>query len=224
VGKTPIDPFAEQFSEEEIVLDSFASWDDIFHRETPRVKNRREPEFALLVQAAIETAPCLDAKHNPPALEIADDVAAFEVTSNPQNNATSPDPQVVAESQNPPSQDDPALDRSILRWPSLRLAVVSEPVLLQDNPLVSPGSSSRPIDENRPNHRRLDEAPCWATSPMVRHSPDSHLAKDHGIAAHCERDEESILVIDDDAACPTADQPPVRREEYRRLFSRLRSG
>jgi hypothetical protein len=59
---------------------------------------------------------------------------------------------------------------------------------------------------------------------MVRHSPDSHLAKDHGIAAHCERDEEPILVIDEDAACPTAGQPPVRREEYRRLFARLRSG
>ena len=48
-------PFAEEFDEEEVVLDSFAAWDDMFRRETPRVQNRRDPEFATLVQAAIST-------------------------------------------------------------------------------------------------------------------------------------------------------------------------
>src|SRR4051812_7811543 len=50
------DPFAEEFDEEEVVLDSFASWDDMFRRDVPRVQNRRDPEFASLVQSAISTA------------------------------------------------------------------------------------------------------------------------------------------------------------------------
>ena len=51
-----VDPFAEEFDEEEVVLDSFASWDNMFRSEAPRVENRRDPEFATLVQAAISSA------------------------------------------------------------------------------------------------------------------------------------------------------------------------
>ena len=46
-------PFAEEFDEEEVVLDSFASWDDMFRRDVPRVQNRRDPEFSALVQSAL---------------------------------------------------------------------------------------------------------------------------------------------------------------------------
>ena len=53
---TPANPFAEEFDEEEVVLDNFAGWDDMFRREAPRVQNRRDPEFSALVQAAISTA------------------------------------------------------------------------------------------------------------------------------------------------------------------------
>ena len=36
--------------------------------------------------------------------------------------------------------------------------------------------------------------------------------------------DEPVLIIEDDAPVPAPHKPPVRREEYRNLFSRLRSG
>ena len=40
----------------------------------------------------------------------------------------------------------------------------------------------------------------------------------------CRNDDEPVLIIEDDAPVPAPHKPPVRREEYRNLFSRLRSG
>jgi len=37
-------------------------------------------------------------------------------------------------------------------------------------------------------------------------------------------DDDPVLIIEDDAPAPAPHKPPVRREEYRNLFSRLRSG
>ena len=53
----PADPFGEKFDEEEVVLDNFAAWDDMFPADTPRVENRRDPSLATLVQAAIDAPP-----------------------------------------------------------------------------------------------------------------------------------------------------------------------
>jgi type II secretory pathway predicted ATPase ExeA len=54
VATKPTNPFVEEFDEEELVLDSFAAWDDMFHHGTPRVENRRDRNIAMLVQAAVE--------------------------------------------------------------------------------------------------------------------------------------------------------------------------
>jgi hypothetical protein len=48
------DPFAEEFAEEEIVLDNFAAWDQVFHSGTTRVENRRDHDLTTLVQFAAE--------------------------------------------------------------------------------------------------------------------------------------------------------------------------
>lgn len=49
-----VDPFAETFEEEELVLDSFATLASIFGTRTPRVENGREPGFSKLVQHALD--------------------------------------------------------------------------------------------------------------------------------------------------------------------------
>ena len=49
-----IDPFAEPFDEEELVLDSFATLASIFGTRAPRVENRREPAISQLVQDALD--------------------------------------------------------------------------------------------------------------------------------------------------------------------------
>jgi type II secretory pathway predicted ATPase ExeA len=50
-------PFSERFEEEEVVLDNFAAWDDMFRGNAPRVANRRDPEFATMVATAMNCVP-----------------------------------------------------------------------------------------------------------------------------------------------------------------------
>jgi type II secretory pathway predicted ATPase ExeA len=57
-----IDPFAEEFEEEELVLDSFATLASIFGTRTPRVENGREPGFSRLVQHALDASAAADRK------------------------------------------------------------------------------------------------------------------------------------------------------------------
>jgi type II secretory pathway predicted ATPase ExeA len=49
-----VDPFAEAFEEEELVLDSFATLASIFGPRIPRVENSREPGLSRLVQNALD--------------------------------------------------------------------------------------------------------------------------------------------------------------------------
>ena len=51
-----VDPFAESFEEEELVLDSFVTLSSIFGTRTPRVENGREPGFSRLVQHALDAS------------------------------------------------------------------------------------------------------------------------------------------------------------------------
>jgi type II secretory pathway predicted ATPase ExeA len=64
-----VDPFADEFEDEEIVLDRFAPLAELFHVGTPRVANRRDPAFAGFVGQAI--ADRLDA---PDHLDASDDL------------------------------------------------------------------------------------------------------------------------------------------------------
>lgn len=52
-----IDPFAEEFEEEELVLDSFVTLANIFGKRMPRVENRREPGLSQLVEQALAAPP-----------------------------------------------------------------------------------------------------------------------------------------------------------------------
>jgi type II secretory pathway predicted ATPase ExeA len=150
------DPFAEQFDEGEVVLDSFAAWDDMFRRETPRVENRREPQFASLVQAALNAAPI-------PATSLADEPLKTGLAVDEMGRQAAPGD-----------------------GPRLRLAVVCD----------SPSNAS--IREVAPAEAPLDP---FDIDP----------------------DDAPMLIVEDDPA-PGVDKSPVRREEYRQLFSRLRSG
>ncbi|HEX5472468.1 MAG TPA: AAA family ATPase [Lacipirellulaceae bacterium] len=151
------DPFAERFDEEEVVLDNFATWDEMFRYTTQRVANRRDPEFANLVATAIEKAPANGPRQKGQRLD-----SSFEFDL---QNVGIIDQDVKAEEA--PSEVEPA-------WATLRIADVSD---IPTNPV-------------------LDES--------LVHDP--------------------VLIVEDDATVPGPPKPPVRREEYRQLFSRLRSG
>jgi type II secretory pathway predicted ATPase ExeA len=169
IASTVADPFAEKFDEEEVVLDNFAAWDDMFHRDALRVANRRDPGFSTMVQAAIEASPVA--------------VERFVVTSVADIDA------VVAPSR-----------------PRLRLADVPE--ACAQEPATPPLTTS----SNTANSADALQSILTAFTTDPQESP-----------LDCSLDEQPLLVIEEDAP-QTTSPPPVRREEYRNLFSRLRSG
>jgi type II secretory pathway predicted ATPase ExeA len=160
------DPFTEKFDEEEVVLDSYAAWDDMFRRDAPRVANRRDPGFATMVEAAIQAAETTAISQQYHATDL-----SFEFDL--QNLFGAVDE--IAATADELAQDADAT------WPPLRIADVSDAI-----PAV----------------------PDLGTPP----------------------DDAPVLIIEDDAPvpappkAPASPKAPVRREEYRNLFSRLRSG
>jgi type II secretory pathway predicted ATPase ExeA len=213
----PGDPFAEKFDEEEIVLDTFAAWDDMFHRATPRVENRRDPQFASLVQAAIDASPVVQATHARKVDSHADvfgDMDEF-VDENADDNP-------AADAAEEESSVDPSAD-----WPPLRLAIVSEPVPLKPIPLVAPNATTvtgtSAFDPVFPED--ADAVDGWSTQVAAPLALTPRPTKKYDItSAAALPSAEPILIIEDDLPATPTGKPPVRREEYRHLFSRLRSG
>jgi hypothetical protein len=192
-------PFAEEFDEEEVVIDSFASWDDMFRRDVPRVQNRRDPEFAALVQSALSPAAVSEtvapANSSATLRMLGDDFDDFEIGSEKVSHAE------------PPQSGGNTTD-----WPPLRLAIIPESASGVSEVCPSaPDAGSHSSDWNAPQFREDDRS--WARRDLVPQEALVDRNSDHG--------EEPVLIVEDDNPVPKA---PVRREEYRNLFSRLRSG
>jgi type II secretory pathway predicted ATPase ExeA len=142
----PADPFAERYDEEEVVIDNFAAWDEMFRRDTPRVANRRDPEFSIMVGAAIKATPANErrtGRQKP--------ISKLEIEL--QNRIRS-HVEIIATA-------DPTMLDEGTTWPPLRIAEVSdapmlpaqlitppdeEPVLIieEDNVVPPPKSPVRP--------------------------------------------------------------------------------
>jgi type II secretory pathway predicted ATPase ExeA len=176
------DPFAEKFDEEEVVLDNFAGWDDMFRREAPRVQNRRDPSFAALVEAAI------------PAGKTSHSVVSAADASAKSVIAVEPDaaPRVADEGD----------------WPPLRLAFGSDSLSTSAlggdiPPTACPTAGRSEYD----SHQAAITA--WSRALLSQENSSDSI----------EVEDDPILIVEEDQ--PTAISP-VRREEYRNLFSRLR--
>ncbi len=164
-AKVAADPFAEKFDEEEVVLDNYAAWEEMFRGSATRVANRRDPEFARLVETALQsTAPADFLPGYQAELSFAFDL----------QNVFDTIEEVETPVKSGVQQPEPAR-------PQLRIADVSD-------------------------------------APAAIVELDS-------LELELENDEPVLIVEDDAPAVPASQQkPPVRREEYRNLFSRLRSG
>jgi type II secretory pathway predicted ATPase ExeA len=180
------DPFGEEFDEEEVVLDNFASWDNMFRRDAPRVQNRRDPEFAALVQSAISTSDVCEQIVSAPT------GAAFRTLG-----AGLDDYEISAMDRWPAEPGDVLHALGVSDWPSLRLAAIPEP--------ARPAAADD-LDES-------DTADSWSRGDAL-HWNDAAGSMDAD-------DEDPVLIVEDDN--PSLNSP-VRREEYRNLFSRLRGG
>jgi type II secretory pathway predicted ATPase ExeA len=104
------DPFGESFDEEEVVFDSFATWDSAHHGRSPRVENRRDRGFTALVQQAIN----------------ASSDEADELKRSPALSTVS-----TVDAPGPPCGESSSLRSRV------RLAVVSEPAPLKPIPVVT---------------------------------------------------------------------------------------
>lgn len=147
------DPFGEEFDEEEVVLDSFAAWDEMFHSQTPRVENRRDRGLATLVEAALDISPAEQplAVAEPETIEQTDSGAEFH--------------------------DAPA-NEPAWNWPGLRLAMVSDSMAAEpgpeaDRPAMTPIGrtwNDRSMRDDRPILIVEDESPATnrAGSPVRR--------------------------------------------------------
>ena len=74
-----VDPFADQFAEEELVLESYANLTQLFHAQTPQVENRRNPAFAEMVEEALRTSEKSPAEQLKPDAEISQPGEAMPV-------------------------------------------------------------------------------------------------------------------------------------------------
>jgi type II secretory pathway predicted ATPase ExeA len=206
-------PFEDSFDEEELVLDKFAAWSELLHPLTPRVENRRDVQFSAMVEAASQS--------RPEALNGLDDdvIAAPLPTLAPPGECAEPTPAAIErpsilidgwEVTELEATEDAAKGVEDADWRPLRLAFADAP---------AEGSSPWEDDASFPPTAPHEE------SNAADSKPDKVAAE-----------EPPILVIEDDlafdapagipaarlaAACPPGQ---VERHEYRRLFSRLRSG
>jgi type II secretory pathway predicted ATPase ExeA len=231
---TPENPFDESFDEEEVVLDNFASFGEMFDVGTPRVENRRDAEFASLVRAAIDASGEEESSWEPPrgypagSGEKEDIEKSLEqVSDSPSEMHASAQPAIEAsadyattESQLTES-DDPH-DESDLHWPPIRLAF-SQAADDQGADDIDEATSDWQADKDaEPAHASddpLDLAwPAHVDAYPGRRYDDAIDGETPMIIVEEDLDVESSVASFEPA------RPQVRRQEYRRLFSRLRSG
>jgi hypothetical protein len=217
------DPFGEQFEEEEVVLDNFAAWDNMCLHERIRVENRRDPGFASLVQDAINAsavgpvdADTSSAESLPsarlmpvPSGEDTDEFAAAEEPNNEFGDAS-----ILTEM--------PAYEEHEV--PPLRLADVPDLAPLTSVPFIAPSpitnASVAAFDPVLPEDDDVTSGD-WLATFAVGSARAAQTAQDCSMQV---LNNAPILVIEEDPADRPGRGPEVRRQEYRNLFSRLRSG
>jgi type II secretory pathway predicted ATPase ExeA len=208
---TAIDPFADQFEEEELVLENFGGLSGIFHPRTPCVENRRNPAFAQLLDQAIQSSASTTAHANEPG-------AGARPTTRRGRGPEQPSIRlaVVAEStfpeieHLPPQTTADTADADEAIDPDEFLAEFGD-VIISRHPIQPPAVG------------RVRE-PLAAAASGTPPCPSSVGGPDELDFAGHRDDAGAILVIEEEAADVDHAGCGVRREEYRHLFSRLRHG
>jgi type II secretory pathway predicted ATPase ExeA len=137
-GRVPeaVDPFADRFEEEELVLDSFATLAGIFGTRAPRVENSREPAISRMVYNALQA--------NDAAVMRDVDSVSDVSTVMPEREAPRPALRLAV------VNDTPAVNEPIV---AMGTAETNQPVLvIEDDPTESDGPQP---GIRRENYRQL---------------------------------------------------------------------
>jgi hypothetical protein len=221
VEPRPDDPFGEAFDEEEVVLDSFAAWENMFLSNRIRVENRRDPAFAAIVQNAMDASA---AEASPVENAVAQTSPAARLMTLPageeSDKADAHAEAVVAFAD--VADETESLLHGERNVPPLRLADVPEVVPLSQFPLIAPspvaacgGASFDPVLPED------DDTSDWPSALAIGRAANAEFAPTFGRELLSDA---PVLVIEEDAPDRPVRKQPARRQEYRHLFSRLRSG
>ncbi len=227
------DPFTEAFEEEEIVLDNFASWGEMFRRDAPRVENHRDRNFAALVQAVLDKCGSSTNKLTspiPPLTVQGSTNSVDELVTHPTSQSEhflcvehdadhAEEDEYEIEDSWPPTNTDTQTPKA--DCPPLRLAVVNEPTPLKPIPLVLPKGRTASLESKGYAPvvpKEIDPDDDWTKNPPPR------IATQKWSTRPLEPGQPPILIIDEETVAKAAGKSPVRREEYRQLFTRLRHG
>jgi hypothetical protein len=140
--RDPANPFTEEFDEEEVVLDAFAAWDDLFDARTPRVENCRDQNIASLMHTAL----------GEPALAQSGLTLA---ESGDLDLLVDDDLDFVAGD----SSDDEQHESPELDWPRLRLAIVRESAAVDLSPEEAESATIVPVGSTWRDQSLCDESP-----------------------------------------------------------------
>lgn len=221
------DPFTEEFDEEEVVLDSFAAWDEfLMGRNTPRVENQRDHGFAMRVRDAM----------------IAVDSSVNEHSLHPGTESDSIDrSQRSAGDDSEPCESADLSDEPETEWQPIRLAIVTDSPRLTPVPLIAPAdgvattgaAAFDPVLPEEVETLSADPVSFDAVAPIdqpavgcddlsTSKTEPRWLCQLHDDSLVLAEDD-PVLVIETEVQRPHSTEPSVRRENYRNLFLRLRS-
>ena len=132
---TQISPFGQNFSEEEVVIDRYASLDDEFYRDRQKVRSRIPDSLGPMLQSAI-----------PPARRPVFTIAREDFPAD--SPAGKPEPLTQPESTSPP------LEKAVFPEPSEGFPPAADPVHPEATPVRAAGSDDRDliIVEDDPVH------------------------------------------------------------------------
>jgi hypothetical protein len=150
-----VDPFAERFEEEELVLESFATLASIFGTRTPRVENTREPAISRLVQHALDASSAAASEQSSPCEPELEDARDFErdLRRGMIRLAVVNDAPAVAEERAVPAVTDSRFSPSLATQEVVTDAVGDDTILvIEDDP--APPSDPQP-GVRREGYRQL---------------------------------------------------------------------
>lgn len=233
-------PFDEQFDEEEIVLDNFVAWDAVWREHTPQVENLRDPQFAARVQDALDAASSVGgdsvadngADSSSRGIDVGDapSTSPLPTASYAPSEIDSLDALPETEGLEPAAvSGDESADSADEHWPPLRLAVVSDVATLQPVPLIrsaGPGvvTATAAFDPVMPEAAPADCCDDVVDRASARAAADVAIPSAAAVQGSRSQVAEAPVLVIEEEPDETPATPPVRRQEYRQLFSRLRGG
>jgi type II secretory pathway predicted ATPase ExeA len=215
LGPSRRDPFSETFVQEEVVVDRYAAADRVSPKRTT-VYSSEGRSLALLLEAGRRMREKAESVETPAAPEaqppISQQVAA-QPKAAPQPQAaqpTAPAPAPVAVETAPPSRKESVATPVEPNIPLSSIPLTSAPVA----PVPTGGRSSI----LRPGHSR-EAAAAFNADPV---EPEDFMI----VPKRPQRDADMIIIEDDPHPGPRheAEASPVRKQDLRQMFARLRRG